>query len=203
MVHAHGRLSWIHSRLGRNYLFLYLYQLGASNILFGAVVAVSQLAEIPYLWYSAPLQRLIGRHMSVLLSMLCFLACVIAYLFLQEPWFFLPFEFLKGLSFGALWSSAVAWVHARSSKRIRHYARRIFVFIYSGVGGVIGSVVGGVLYQTVEPRSLWLISVFLIVLAAISWAIINRSENSSASKVMQTISMYETKTWMIFWLAEN
>lgn len=157
-----------------NYLFRYLHELGATSLVFGAAVAVSQLAEIPYLWYSAPLQRLIGRHMSVLLSMVCFLACVIAYSFLRQPWLFIPFEFLKGLSFGALWSSAIAWVHARSPRHIRHYARRIFVFVYSGIGGVLGSVVGGILYELAGPRSLWLLCSGLIVLAAISWAVTER-----------------------------
>ena len=139
-----------------NYLFIHLYDLGATKTLLGLSLTVASISEIPVLFFS---DRLIKRYSArnLFLAGLFILAVrSSAYSFIHNPWTVLPLQLLHGPTFSVLWIAGVTYANEISPKEAGATAQGIFSGVLLGLGGTLGGYLGGVLYRKVGLQDLFL-----------------------------------------------
>jgi PPP family 3-phenylpropionic acid transporter len=161
-----GQRSWllflIASLLGTlylgvetSYLFLYLRDLGASESLMGAALAVMTVAEIP-VWGLAPrLLRRLGASGLLAISLAAGIVQALCYSILQAPWVALPLQLLHGLAFSAMWTAGVAYAADIAPPGTEATAQSVQAAVSNGLGRALGAYAGGLLISSVGGASMF------------------------------------------------
>jgi MFS_1 like family len=131
-----------------NFLFLYLDELGAPDVLLGLTLLVMVSTEIAFFIVSDRVIASIGTEACILSAMLAFVVRVVAYSFVTNPWFVLPFEALHGLTFAAGWAAGVEQSARSAPETLKNSAQSIFSSVYMGAGNFIAAFFGGLIYRT-------------------------------------------------------
>jgi PPP family 3-phenylpropionic acid transporter len=163
-----------------NYLFLYLGDLGASKSLMGVFLTIATLSELPVFFYS---DRLLLRWGGPGLLALALLACgvrLLAYSFIQSAWLALPLQLLHGLTFAALWIAGVAYVGQVAPPGLATTAQGIFSGLYFGLGGVLGAVAGGWLYEASGAAGLFRWAGIAVLCGLILFSVMGRARTQLA-----------------------
>ncbi|MFZ1597814.1 MAG: major facilitator superfamily domain-containing protein 6 [Anaerolineae bacterium] len=136
-----------------SFLFLYMEQLGASKTLMGITLAVSTVSELP-VWFFA--DRLIERLGTRKVLALSLLACAVqgfGYSLMTNPLVALPIQLLHGLAFSASWAAGVALSGEIAPKGMGATAQGVFGAVSWGVRAMLGSVLGGLLFEYFGPAA--------------------------------------------------
>ena len=93
-----------------SFLFLYLTEhLGASSTLLGLTLLVSCCGEAPFFFMAKRVQEKIGIRGMVAAAHIGYIARVLWYSFVTNPWAVLPAEILHALTFAAMWAAGIAY----------------------------------------------------------------------------------------------
>jgi len=148
-----------------NYLFLRLNDLGASKTLMGIALAVATVSELPVFFFSGRLLKRWGARSLLVLSLFVYVLRALAISFLPTPLLVLPLQLLHGLTFSITWAAGVSYARQIAPPGMGATAQSLFSGTFFGLGGAVGALAGGILYQTVGSALLfrWMA---LVVLAA-------------------------------------
>lgn len=148
-----------------NYLFLRLNDLGASKTLMGTALAVATISELPVFFFSGKLLKRWGARSLLVLSLFVYVLRAMAISYLPNAWWVLPLQLLHGLTFSITWAAGVSYARQIAPTGLGATAQSLFSGTFFGLGGAVGALAGGVLYQVVGSALLfrW---VALVVLAA-------------------------------------
>lgn len=130
-----------------SYLFIMLDDMKASKLIMGLATAIACLAEMPFLFFSAPLLRVLGER-----NML-YMACIGGalrfswYTWMRNPWLVLVAEVMHGPFFGALWTASMSYIHTIAPPGLGATAQGLLGGLYAGLGNGLGALVGGFIYQ--------------------------------------------------------
>lgn len=130
-----------------SYLFIMLDELNASKLCMGMATAIACLAEMPFLFFSAPLLRVLGERNMLYLACIAGVIRFTSYTYLRNPWLVLICEVLHGPYFGAMWSAAISYIHHIAPPGLGATAQGLLGGLYSGLGNGFGVLVGGIIYQ--------------------------------------------------------
>ncbi|XP_033125701.1 major facilitator superfamily domain-containing protein 6-like protein B [Anneissia japonica] len=132
-----------------NFLFWLLQDLGGSELLFGSVVFISTICEIPLLYLGIFLAKKISNIGTVALAMFFLSVRCLLYSFLQHPWAVLPIELSHAFSYGALMGAVSSLAEQIAPPGEERSVEHIFMSLYWGFGYGCGCMIGGYLYDKV------------------------------------------------------
>lgn len=142
--------------ISNNFLFLYVDQMGGSRTLMGLSLTVSTLSEIPIFFFSEQLLRRWGARGLLLVALVAQVIRIFAYALMPAAWFILPISLLHGLTFSAMWAAGVAYASELAApKGLVATAQGLLSGVSMGLGGVIGALIGGLLYDQIGPAALF------------------------------------------------
>ena len=137
------------------YLFLYIDDLGGSETLMGISLVCTVATEIPFFFYSGKFLELFGEEFLILSAMVAYVIRVLGYSILQNPWWVLPLELLHGLTFGAMYAAGIHYSSNLFPAKLSTTGQGIFNGIYAGLGPFCGGLLGGWLYDSYGPRTMF------------------------------------------------
>merc|ERR1719320_2090662 len=154
------------------YLFLWLQDLGGSNFLMGLTMVMTIIGEIPCFYVYITVLKRLGPTRILGIGSLAYIIRMIWYTLLgvgklQSPWYVFVVEMLHGLTFAWIFGSCSVYAYLISPPQIRNTAVQFLNSVYLGAGGVLGSLVGGVIYQYGGCRSVFItLSITMMPFAA-------------------------------------
>lgn len=138
-----------------NFLFIHIKHIGGSPLLMGTAISVSILGEIAALAAAKRIQHRIGSRRMMIFSFVIRVLWFAAASVLQDPILILVNQFIGGASFSLIHAGSVAYVNKRAPSRIGTTAQAIRASIQFGLGGGLGALVSGALYQAYGSTALF------------------------------------------------
>jgi len=160
-------------------LFPYLVELGASTTLLGTALLFTCISEVPFFFISARLLDTWGHTRILALSLLAFAARLLYYSVLRDPWWTLPAELLHGATYALAWASATRYAYEEFPPELCSTAQGLLASVQWGLGGGLGAVLGGALYQAYGARILFRAS---SLLAGVGLALLLVRERLAAAR---------------------
>ncbi|XP_068142157.1 LOW QUALITY PROTEIN: major facilitator superfamily domain-containing protein 6 [Drosophila tropicalis] len=145
-----------------NFLFIYLeeldkaYDMGDSSIktLEGLVMGIQCFGgELPFFFLSGWILKRMGHVNVMSLVLFAFGVRFILYSMLQNPWYILPIELLNGLTFGLFYATMASYASIVAPPGTEATMQSLVGAIFEGVGVSMGSLIGGLLFDSVSART--------------------------------------------------
>jgi MFS family permease len=155
------------------FLFLYLQSLGAPDILLGLSITTTVVVEIPLFIHSAWIHAHFSDRQLFVASMIGWAARVTGYSFLTNPWMVLLLEPFHGFTFGCMWLASVHYCQATFPKSL---SASSFGFLHAaafGVGPFVGNIVGGQLYESLGPRTMFRASAVAMLVVMVIYVVLD------------------------------
>lgn len=141
-------LLWASSSGGSQFLSLYLSDIGADGSIIGAAWAVAAVSEVPMLFFSGWWLRKLGHRGFLLLGYLTYAARWFFFSVNRVPGWALLLQLLQGVSFTAFLVGGVTLMGNAAPRGLEATAQALFSGTTMGLGGFVGSLLAGYLYQT-------------------------------------------------------
>lgn len=138
-----------------NVYYVIVYrQLGGSASTVGLGIVVAAVANVPSMWAADKLIRRFGRHRVLMFAGSLYMLRWVLQAFITAPGWVIATQVLHG-SFGLFYVSSVDYVAETMSPRIRATAQSVFGMVASGVSGIVGNILNGVLLDAGGPRLMY------------------------------------------------
>lgn len=164
MIAAHASLYVFYS--------LYLAQIGYSNTVIGLMWSLGVIVEIVFFFYQAPIFRRFGVRRLMLASLLI---AVVRFLMIgygaESLALLLLAQVLHAATFGAHHSASIATLQRWFSGPLQARGQALFTSISYGLGGTLGGLGLGALWDAFGPRSVYLMAALLSLLGALAAAL--------------------------------
>ena len=151
MIAAHASLYVFYS--------LYLAQIGYSNTVIGLMWSLGVLVEIVFFFYQTPLFRRFGVRNLMIASLLI---AVVRFLMIgfgaQSLFILLIAQVLHAATFGAHHSASVLTLQRWFSGPLQARGQALFTSISYGLGGTLGGLILGALWDTFGSRTVYLMA---------------------------------------------
>jgi PPP family 3-phenylpropionic acid transporter len=149
----------------QNFLTLQITVLGGGAFLVGAAAAFQALTEIPTMGYT----HLLTRHLShrLLFAIGCGIYVVIffAWAFISNPVAAALLKLAIGVAFALTYVASVVIADELSPARFRATGQALMKSTMFGLAPIAGSLGGGIVYGTLGPRTMFLVSMFVVAAA--------------------------------------
>jgi PPP family 3-phenylpropionic acid transporter len=153
--------------LFNNFLFLYINHLGLNPHYQGWSMVCSTVSELPVMFYGVHLLRRIGPKRLIVLALLALvirnLGCAAA----SSGWAILLTQCLHGISYGCLWIGGTCYAHRLAPPGLSATGQSLFNGITLGLGGALGSSLGGLVFQAYGPSMMFLLSGITVFLGLV------------------------------------
>lgn len=106
------------------------------------------------MWAADKLIRRFGRHRVLMFAGSLYMLRWVLQAFITAPGWVIATQVLHG-SFGLFYVSSVDYVAETMSPRIRATAQSVFGMVASGVSGIVGNILNGVLLDAGGPRLMY------------------------------------------------
>ncbi len=148
--------SGVAMSITNHFLFLYVDTLGGSRTLMGLSLTAATISEVPIFFYAERLLQRWGARGLLMASLLAQVIRVFAYALMPTPWLILPISLLHGFTFSAMWTASVAYAgELAAPKGLMTTAQGMLSGVSMGLGGVIGALIGGVVFEQWGPVALF------------------------------------------------
>ena len=137
---------------------IYLDALGASEGLIGIAWGTALVGEILIIRFSGAILERMGVVRFYALGLLGTALRWAVYGFIRAPAAIIPFQVLHGLTYGATATATVIYAERSVSSELRASAQGLLHSVMWGLGGVIGSLLVGPLYDLIGVQNLFRIS---------------------------------------------
>ena len=151
----------------QNFLTLRISFLGGGAFLIGAAAAFQALTEIPTMGYTHVLTRYLGHRALFALGCGIYMVIFIAWAFVSDPVAVAALKLGVGVAFALTYVAAVVLADELSPARLRATGQALVKSITFGLAPVAGSFGGGLIYGTLGPRAMFLISTAVVAAAGV------------------------------------
>ena len=124
-------------------------EIGVSADVLGKCRLVSSLAGAPMFWLSGRITKRFGVNGVMAMSLLSYIFRFLIYATITNPWYALPAEVMRGMTFASFWASATCHVWNIAPTGLTATMLGILNAMYGGLGQSMGSLVGGILCRKV------------------------------------------------------
>lgn len=144
-----------------SYLFLNVYDLSDDGATIVSVfVAVETLSEIPIFYLANPMIERFGTTACITVSVVAYFVRDIAYVYMEQPWYYVPLETLHGITFGLLLSALTIYIYGASPKHMSGTMIGLLSAFQRGIGAGTASLVGGHIYDKYGVRTMWKVGAY-------------------------------------------
>ncbi len=166
-----------------NFLYLHMADLGIRAPLVGLALTVATLSEIPIFFFAGYLLRRYAAPTLLVTALAAFAVRLFLYSLIVSPWLLLSVQVLHGPTFSLLWIAGVAYADSLAPEGLGATAQGLFATMVMGWGGIVGALVGGVLYDGVGAAAMfrWTAAGILTCLAVALW-ILYRNRTTGPQK---------------------
>jgi len=131
---------------------IYITDMGASPTMVSVAWALGLVGEVTVLRLSNRIAGRVGISGLLAMGLLGSALRWFAYSLAPGPEWTLPFQVLHGLTFGATTTAAVLAVDRIFPTELRSTGQGVLNMVMWGLGGLLGSLAVGVLFQDIGPR---------------------------------------------------
>lgn len=160
-------LLWVASNGGTQFLSLYLSDIGAGGSTIGVAWAVASVSEVPMFFFSGWWLRKMGLRGFLFLGYLLYAVRWFCFSVNRVPSLAIPVQLLQGLSFTAFLVGGVTLMGRAAPRGLEATAQALFSGTAMGLGGFVGSLLAGYLYQTQGVVRLYLVEGGIALAAAL------------------------------------
>jgi PPP family 3-phenylpropionic acid transporter len=160
------------------FLSLYLHELGASQALIGYSWTVSAMSEIPIFFL---LSRYGNRYKELPLLALASFAYVVRYLLMSitiEPIYIILIQALHSISFGIFLFTALRYITQIVPDQYRATGQAIFTVVWSGMAGLISSLLGGIVFDHWGGHMLYVFAASVAFVSGIGFLLVHYKNES-------------------------
>jgi len=163
-----------------NFLFIYLHDLGANELMLGWTLTVATLSEIPVLYFSSRLLKRWAPQQIMRISLFLFAARALAYTFITAPWMGLMIQLLHGPTFSLMWIAGVSYADAIALAGSHSTAQGMFFGVMLGISATVGSIIGGAIYEHTGFIAMFRVAALVALLGgAFFWIMGRRTDETS------------------------
>ena len=156
------------------YLFPYMKTLDAGESLMGLALTIGTIVEIPVLFFANRLIKRFGAYILLLFSLamtgLRFLLLVVA----PDPRFVLFIQLLNGFNYPLLIVAGVTYADEHAPQGFHATAQGLFNAATGGIGAAVGGFVGGLLFEGIGARGMYLFFCIFVVLILVVVTIVHQ-----------------------------
>lgn len=149
----------------QNFLVLQIAALGGGAFLVGAAAAFQAVAEIPTMGYTHVLTRYVSHRTLYAIGCGIYVVIFIAWAFVTSAFLAAALKLAVGVAFALTYVASVMLVDELSPARLRATGQALFKSIIFGLAAIAGTFAGGLVYGTLGPRAMFLISTFVVAAA--------------------------------------
>lgn len=154
---------------------LYLDTLGAGETVIGFSSAIGSIGQtLLMLGVLSWLLRKWGSERLLLLSLLLYAVRFAIWVFVPHPWVVAVSQVLLGLTYGSALVASVEYAARSAPPGLEATSQAIVTGLINGLGRSLGSVAGGSMYEQLGPRSTFVASGIMVLLAAGAFALLRR-----------------------------
>jgi PPP family 3-phenylpropionic acid transporter len=160
------------------YLFIYLSTTWqASPTLLGLTTPFSIACEVPTFYYSGYLIKKLGRTRMIVISHVLMFLRMALYIFLPAllptsmSWVMAIVEMLHGASYGLQWSAGMSFLELLAPSYLQQTFVGIFASLSNNAGGILGNVIGGIVYERFGYVGLWSVCSLILGISLLSFLI--------------------------------
>ncbi|KAL1923965.1 uncharacterized protein VTP21DRAFT_7000 [Calcarisporiella thermophila] len=174
-----------------SFLFLFMrHSLHATGTQLGWTGPMSALTELLFFFYSKQLLSNFGGSFLILLAHVVTIVRALAYTILPPGPFgstvALSLQLLNGVAFSGLWAAGVQRADEFAPPHLSATSQGLFAAVYLGIGTGLGSLVGGMVYETMGA-----VAMFLAVVGVVTGSLVIFLEaNASLSLVHAANSLF-------------
>jgi Major Facilitator Superfamily. len=160
---------------GNTFLGLRLVGLGGGPSDVGLSAGMSAAAEIPAMLAAGWVASRIGLRGLFAGSALIYAACLTSWAIIDVPGFIIVSRLLTGLAFAGIVVSVVLTIATVLPADLQATGQALFQTTAFGVAAIVANVIGGLLYGSVGPSSVfWLGAIVAVVGAIVGWCVFPR-----------------------------
>ncbi|KAL3673911.1 hypothetical protein V7S43_001598 [Phytophthora oleae] len=166
-------LAGITGGLIDNFLFLWYFNLSGNDTrLVGVIIATETISELPLFFFSNKIFERFGTPKCIIFSIIAYGIRMVVYTYAENPWVWLPFEALHGMTFGLLWAAFTNYIFQSSPEGTEGTMIGLLTAVQKGMGAACSTLMGGYLYEHFGGRVMWGVGAFVIFPAALLFALI-------------------------------
>uniref|UniRef100_H3GMX7 Major facilitator superfamily (MFS) profile domain-containing protein n=1 Tax=Phytophthora ramorum TaxID=164328 RepID=H3GMX7_PHYRM len=156
-----------------NYLFLWYFNLSGNDArLVGVIIAVETISELPLFFFSNKIFERFGTPRCIIFSVVAYGVRMMVYTYAHNPWVWLPFEALHGMTFGLLWAAFTNYVFQSSPEGTEGTMIGLLTAVQKGMGAACSTLMGGYVYEHFGGRVMWGIGAFVVFPLTILFSLI-------------------------------
>ncbi|XP_049817223.1 uncharacterized protein LOC109608343 [Aethina tumida] len=155
-----------------SYLFFYLKELGAPNILLGITVTVGTISSLPFLYGAENITKEIGHVNIIIIAFFAHAARLAGYSVIESAWWCFPFEAMESLSVHLMWVAAATYCAVLAPKSLLATLIGVIGMAHFSIGRGTGSFFGGHIIGKFGIRQSFRLMAFVACSSGIAYALI-------------------------------
>ncbi len=149
------------------FLPLFVKDLGGDEQLVGFAWGLGASTEVPVMWASQYIVQRLGLRVMLIMAFALYSLRMFLYGIMWAAWLVLPFNLLHGMTFGLMWVSVVNFANRFAPPGMKATAQGVTNGVLFGLSSFVGSLLSGVLYESVGPATMFLMYGVLLLLATV------------------------------------
>ena len=167
-----------------SFISLRIRDLGGGLFVVGAATALQAIAEAPVMRITPRLNRVLGHRALYVVGSLFFIGAFVAWAFLDSPLAIALVKLVAGVGFALVYVGSVLLVDDLVPPALRGTGQGLAKAVSFGLSPILGSLVGGAIYDYAGPRALFLACAAAALVAATSVFVI--AARARATRVSPT-----------------
>jgi MFS transporter, PPP family, 3-phenylpropionic acid transporter len=168
---------WVGFTAAWNFISLKIERGGGGPFLVGVGTALGGAVEVPVMRWSTRLQRTIGIRRTYVLGCLIYATGFLLWGLISNPTIVSMLTVFEGFGFALLFTSGVVIVGKMVPSSLYATGQSIASTMGFGVAPIVGGVLGGYVYETFGPVTMYVMASGLVVVgAALSWITLSTPE---------------------------
>lgn len=148
-------LAGVGLAVSNSFVLLRLTELGASATLVGLALTAATLSELPVTFLGQQLLERFATKGLLLLALGILALRLLLYSVLGSPLLVLSVQLLHGFTFSVIWIAGVAYANDYAPAGKRATAQSLFSAVLMGLGSVVGSLMGGYLFDVLGSAGMF------------------------------------------------